>query len=79
MKNPAIVYVPPVKDNITYYVAGKPTAGIAEAFNPIAEELKVNPNASRMIIFGRKYEDVTGIFYYLKSVLYTAKRIPGLC
>ena len=39
MQKPAIVYLPPVKDNITYLVMYKPKAGISAAFQPISEAL----------------------------------------
>lgn len=69
MQKPAIVYIPPVKNNIAYYVCNKPAAGIAESFNPIVEELKVNRNLGRIIIFCRKYDDVTAIYYFFKAAL----------
>ena len=36
--NTHIVYVPPVKHNIAYYVAEKPSGGIPEAFGSIIKK-----------------------------------------
>ena len=38
--NTHILYVPPVKHNIAYYVAEKPSGGIPEAFGSIIKELR---------------------------------------
>ena len=35
VQKPAIVHVPPAKDNITYFVVDKPQNGIATAFHPL--------------------------------------------
>ena len=44
MQDPAIVYSPPVKKNITYFVRDKPKEGIPAAFNPIVERLITQRN-----------------------------------
>ena len=67
--NTHIIYVPPVKDNIAYYVADKPSGGIPEAFGPIAKRVKQDHNIGRIIIFCRTYEAVTSIYSYFKTEL----------
>ena len=67
-ENTHIVYVPPVKDNIAYYVADKPSGGIP-AFGPIAKRVKQDHNLGRIIIFCRTYEAVTSIYSYFKTEL----------
>lgn len=69
MQNPAIVYVPPVWNNITYFVADKPKAGISATFQPIAERLIRERNMGRMIIFCRTYDDVINIHCYFQNAL----------
>ena len=39
MDNPAIVYVPPVKNKIIYFVSDKPKAGVQAAFQPVTSRL----------------------------------------
>ena len=51
MQGTAIVYVPPLKKNITYFVADKPIGGISEAFQPIVDRLKRERTMNRIIIF----------------------------
>lgn len=70
MQKPAIVYVPPVKGNIVYYVADKPLGGIAAAFKPISDALLLNAGSmGRILIFCKSYEDVVKIYYYFKASL----------
>ena len=38
MESPAIIYIPPVRNNVMYYVANKP-GGIDGAFRPIIDRL----------------------------------------
>ena len=67
--NTHIVYVPPVKHNIAYYVAEKPSGGFPEAFGSIIKRIKEDKDIGRIIIFCRTYEAVTSIFYYFKTKL----------
>lgn len=69
MRKPSIIYVPPVKSNIYYAVAGKPEGGICEAFQPIVDHLVSNRNMGRMIIFCKTYDDVINIHGFLKRKL----------
>lgn len=69
MKTPAIVYVPPVKDNITYHVYDKPKGGIPAAFMPIVKGLLCNKNMGRIIIFCYSYESVINVHHYFKVSL----------
>ena len=69
MQDPAIVYSPPVKKNITYFVRDKPKEGIPAAFNPIVERLITQRNMGRVIIFCRTYEDVIAIHRYFCDTL----------
>ena len=39
MQDTSIVYVPPLKNNIIYFVTDKPRGGISEAFQPIVDRL----------------------------------------
>ena len=39
MQDTAIVYVPPLKNNVIYFVTDKPIGGISEAFQPIVDRL----------------------------------------
>ena len=38
MDNPAIVYIPPVKNNIIYFVSDEPKAGIQAAFHQLHQD-----------------------------------------
>ena len=67
--NTHIVYVPPVKHNIAYCVAEKPSGGIPGAFRSIIKRIKEDKDIGRMIIFCRTYEAVTSIFYCFKTEL----------
>ena len=67
--NTHIVYVPPVKHTIAYYVAEKPSGGFPEAFGSIIKRIKEDKDIGRIIIFCRTYEAVTSIFYYFKTEL----------
>lgn len=69
MQKPAIVYSPPVKKNITYFVSDKPKEGIPGAFKPIADKLITHRNMDRIIIFCRTYDDVIGIHRYFFNTL----------
>lgn len=69
MQKPAIVYLAPVKDNITFFVANKPKEGIPAAFNPIATKLIEDRNMGRIIVFCRTYEDVINIHKYFVKAL----------
>ncbi len=64
MQKPAVIYVPPVKSNIAYYVAEKPKEGIHGAFKPIVNEIIKGNNVGRIIIFCRTYESVISIHKY---------------
>ena len=39
MDNPAIVYIPPAKNNIIYFVSDKPKARIQATFQPVTPRL----------------------------------------
>lgn len=69
MQNPAIVYVPPVKKNMVYFVANKPKGGLGLVFKPIVEKLKEDTNMGRIIIFCRTYESVIAIHKYFINAL----------
>ena len=71
MQKPAIVYLPPVKDNITYLVMDKPKAGILAAFQPISEALLNNREIGRILIFCHSYDDVIKMYQYFKASLGT--------
>jgi ATP-dependent DNA helicase RecQ len=78
MHRPTIVYVPPVKGNITYYVADKPVGGLTVAFQPICKALIENKNMSRIIIFCHSYDEVYKLYHYFKSSLsYHFVQPPG--
>ena len=82
MQDPAIVYSPPVKKNITYFVRDKPKEGIPAAFNPIVERLITQRNMGRVIKFCHTYEDVIAIHRYFCDTLgdcYRTKGITKLC
>ncbi len=62
MTNPTVVYMPPVKDNIAYYVMEK--KDIELFFKPITEKLKTR-TLVKTIIFCRTYEDIIKIHQYI--------------
>lgn len=65
MIKPKIVYVRPIKSNITFYVAVK--SSIEQVFSPIVHQLlEKRVNMDRMIIFCKKYSEVS--FIYLKDL-----------
>ena len=55
MQNITVVYIPPLKHNIAYFVADKPIGDISEAFQPIVDRLKREHTMNRIIIFCRTY------------------------
>ena len=61
MDNPAIVYIPPVKNNIIYFASDKPKAGIQAAFQPVTSRLLRERDMGRVIIFCRLYPDAIAI------------------
>ncbi len=69
MKNPAIVYAPPIKNNIIFFVSEKPKGGIPEVFQPIAAKLAKERDMGRVIIFCRSYPDAILIHSYLITAL----------
>lgn len=69
MEKPVVVYVPPVKKNITYYVGNKPKDGIAAAFQPISQALLQQKRIGKILIFCRSYGDVIRIHQYFRSAL----------
>lgn len=70
MQHPYVVYIPPVKNNITFLVADKPKGGISEAFQPIVKRLiSGKQDMGRLIIFCRTYEDVISIHHYFHNAL----------
>ena len=79
MQDPAIVYSPPVKKNIAYFVHNKSKEGIPPAFNPIVERLITQRNMGRVIIFCRTY----GIHCYfcntLEDYVTEPKGSPNCC
>ena len=50
MDNPAIVYIPPVKNNIIYFVS-EPKAGIQAAFQPVTSRLLRERDMGQVTIF----------------------------
>ena len=68
MRNPAIVYVPPFKGNIIYFVLDKPK-GIHEAFRPIVTRLITDRNMGRVIIFCRTHQDTIAIHIFFLHAL----------
>ena len=66
MINPAVVYIPPVKDNITYFVAEKDT--IEQYFKPFVEKMR-NRTIRRSIIFCRTYGDIINLHQYFVTNL----------
>ena len=69
MQNTAVVYVPPLKHNIAYFVADKPIGGISEAFQPIVDRLKRERTMNRIIVFCRTYNEVIGIHRFFECAL----------
>lgn len=69
MQNTVIVYVSPLKHNITYHVADKPTGGIPEAFQPVVDRLKQERAMDRIIIFCRTYNEVISIHRFFECAL----------
>lgn len=69
MQNPVIIYIPPVKNNIAYYVEDKPREGIRVAFKPIVDRLIRERNMGRVIIFCKTYDNVISIHKYFVSAL----------
>ena len=69
MHNPAIVYVPPFKGNIMYFVLDKRKDGIYEEFQPIIIRLIIDRNMGRVTIFCRTYQDAIAIeFFFLHAL-----------
>ena len=54
LDNTHIVYVPPVKHNIAYYVAEKPSGGIPEVFGTLVKRIKEDEDIGRIIIFAAR-------------------------
>ena len=69
MQDPAIIYIPPVRNNITYFVANRPKGGIPVFFQPIVQKIKEDRNMGRIIIFCRTYANVIAIHQYFISAL----------
>ncbi len=69
MDVPYIIYVPPAKSNITYYVGDKPKGGVEVAFQPICEALLKNKKMDRVLIFCRSYSDVVSVHQHFKQLL----------
>ena len=67
MIQPKIVYVRPVKNNITYEVAVK--SSIREVFSPIIQRLcKERAKMGRIIVFCKQYTEVGLIYqFFLKN------------
>ena len=64
MQAPAIIYVPPVRENIV----------INKFLHPIVEKLKRDRTLGRTIIFCRTYANVIAIFHgHIRRILYRAK------
>ena len=65
------MYVPPVKHNIAYCVAEKPSGGIPEAFGSVIKRIKEDKDIGIIIIFCRTYEAATSLIelgeYYIKK------------
>ncbi len=66
MQAPAVIYVPPVRNNMAYFVAEKPKGGIGDVFQPIVEKLKQDRD---IIIFCRTYANVIAIHQYFIGAL----------
>lgn len=69
MRNPAIIYIPPIKSNITYFVSKKPKEGIQAAFKPIVTRLLRERDMGRIIIFCRSYPDAIAVHSYFIHAL----------
>lgn len=69
MNNPAIVYSPPINNNIIHFISDKPKGGISEAFQPIAAKLTKEREMGRVIVFCHSYSDAIAIHSYLVSAL----------
>ena len=69
MQDTSIVYVPPLKNNIIYFVTDKPRGGISEAFQPIVDRLICERTMDRIIIFCRLYDEVIGIHHFFQRAL----------
>ena len=68
MCKPTVIYVPPIKSNIVYAVKKK--TPIRTDFAYLLMELKRNRTKSgRVIIFCKRYKDVTAIYRYFKRAL----------
>ena len=68
MIQPKIIYVKPVKNNITYAVAEKYT--ISQVFSPIVKRLmKERKSMSRLIVFCKQCSEVAMIYRYFKRSL----------
>ena len=68
MQNPVIVSVPPIKDNIYYCVSEK--SSISASLGPLCDRLASRRTSmGRTIIFCRKYDEVTAIYYFFKRRL----------
>lgn len=66
MQNPVIVSIPPIKDNLYYCVSEKST--VALSLSPICEKLAIErTRMGRIVIFCRKYDEVTAIYYFFKQ------------
>ena len=75
MQNPVIVSVPPIKDNIFFCVLDKCT--ISASLGPLCDRLAIRRiNMGRTIIFCRKYDEVTAIYYFFKQRLGTGFTEP---
>ena len=66
MENPTVVYMPPAKENISYYVIEKKE--IEMLFLPLVEKLR-NRTLDKTIIFCRTYEDIIKIHQYMLQKL----------
>lgn len=68
MKDPAVVCISPDKGNISYNIKTRVT--IEEAFAPVVRKLK-NERAKmqRVIVFCRKYDDCSALYYYFEAML----------
>ncbi len=69
MNNPAIVYAPPIKNNIFFFCIGKAKGWYSWVFQPIAAKLAKERDMGRVIIFCRSYPDAISIHSYLITAL----------
>ena len=68
MQNPVIVSVPPIKENIYFCVLEK--SNINTSLGPLCDRLaNRRTSTGRTIIFCRKYDEVTAIYYFFKRTL----------